>query len=396
MNSILPIEISNIIYSKRAIYRLKDICQIYSLDFDKFCSFLIENNTILAGSCAVACYDTECEFNDMDLFVFTKPNVYPNIHYKKFLNVFAIDQSLVTIDKQPVSNSICEEQEECQPHYFYKFKYLDKTIDMLIIPESASNVVNNYTFFNLSKIFFDGVKFNIPFKNIEFFLDHRYCMINNPYHTFWDEIYDPWHFGIEQEINKCTTKFILQGKDIKNPKMGQVYNEYKKYYNLDEGTLLFNDSDSIYEIFKGYCEGLDTQHVLTGIEILKMVALSIKMNNSHNYLDVFKKVEYIQPDFEEWVAWEADTTEEWGLESKRIAQEITRVEYNKEKDVLLEKQKIQFEKEMEKYEKDLNKIITEKQKYELLHQLYKTYKGVYKILSYIEKGYVMLNIDKFF
>src|SRR5258708_163008 len=100
MNSILPIDIANLIYNERALVVLRDICKNYSIDFNKFCHFLVDNNAVLTGSAALHCIDNECEFNDLDIFVFSN-NGDTREYYKKFLHVFTVDQSLVDIDKEP-------------------------------------------------------------------------------------------------------------------------------------------------------------------------------------------------------------------------------------------------------------------------------------------------------
>lgn len=327
MNYILPKEISNIIYNERCYLTLQDVCNTYYIDYSKFCNYLIENDAILAGSCALHCLDNQCSFNDMDIFVFINKNADIRQCYKKFLDIFTIDQKFITVDKTPLDNDLCEEPVENKPVYFYKFRYLTKSIDMIILYEPAKQVTDKYAFFNLSKIIFDGITWNIPFKNIEYFLEHRQCVITNPYHVFFDEIYDfcpcvGVNLAIESEIMKCINKFMLPNfLNNTNDKMNKIYYEYKEYYSEK-----------------------------TNISILlqKMTILYDKLfDNDYNWPDIIEKFEYkIKP-------------------SKSLSELLNNDDSS-------------------------NELYLEQ-----LRHLYRTYKGVYKILQYISKGYVLANIDEY-
>lgn len=340
MNDILPIEISNIIYILRCNIILKDICNKYSIDYNKFCNFLTSNTAVLSGSACLHCLDNQCKFNDLDIFIhYTNTDNDTMKYYKDFLNVFTIDSSIVNIEKNPLSNSLLEVPNNNKPDYFYKFKYLNKIIDMTILLESPKEVLNKYKLFSCSNIWFDGKNWKFPYRNIEYFLQYKQIKIINPFDTYFEDIYDPWQVDTLGEIDKCLEKYILTNETIKyiNPKMKYIYEKYSYYY------------EQYYTIADRIKHRAD-----------KMIKLYDKLyDNNYDWSirSVYK------------LGWDGD---------------YYTINYNINDE---------FDKEIsyEPIYKHLEYNNYQKQYLEL----YKVYKGIYKILKYILKGYVITNIQDF-
>lgn len=355
MDTILPIEISNIIYLERATLHLKDICQDYEIDFDKFCQYLIENNGRLTGSCALACIDPECSFNDMDLFVFVEKDKDIRYYYKEFLKVFTIDQSEVNVGKTPLANPDLELEPDNQPKYLYTFNYHDKKIDMSLIHDNLVTELNEHYFFDISKIYFNGIKWNYPFNNIQYFLDNKEINILNPFDTYFDKIYSPWFDPtIDDTIGPMINTFILQRKSIKDNKMQQIYNYLQPYYTKE----IYREKELSYS---GEDDNKNSLKV-----ILHMIAFDRHLNQEGLLSAIIK--------------WK-DAIHEYNL-----LKDFETVETDPEDFYWTD---IQF------YEIDK---VTESKDYngsKQINQLFRYYKGFYKILQYIGKGYIITNIDEY-
>jgi len=351
MDTLVPIEISNIIYLERATLHLKDICQDYEIDFDKFCQYLQENNGRLTGSCALHCIDPECSFSDMDLFVFVEKDKDTIYYYKEFFKVFTIDQSEINVDKTPLDNTDLELDHENQPKYLYTFNYHDKKIDMSLINNNLTTELNEHYFFDISKIYFNGINWNYPFNNIQYFLDNKEINILNPFDTYFDKIYSPWFKPEIDTLGPIINKFILQPTNIKDNKMQQIYNYLQPYYKKEiyrdiEGSML-TDEQFKFEV------KLNEMKV-----VLHMIAFDRQLNQFGLLTTIIK--------------WRDAINEYSFLKDKRMIQ-----------------MDIGDGNTFEVDEMDDSNGPTQ------INQLFRYYKGFYKILQYIGKGYVITNVNKY-
>ncbi len=326
MRAIFPKDICNLIYTTRATLRLRDMCEQYELCFEKFCKFLRNNNAVLAGSAAIACFDVDCVYNDLDIFIIcTGKQCDFRRYYKEFLHVFTGCSSTehINIDKTPLENSLSEEtKEKSLPEYHYTFNYNGKKIDMSIAYQQALNVIDKYNFFNISKFKFDGNQWITCHYNIELFLTYKYAVLINPYNSYFDIIYDAFHHTTLDTAIECSKKFIFNGTNFnENKRMRHIYNIYSFYYTCDESNILSN-------MLMLYNDLEDTNVTADNLEDVESKFQTVSFEDgSELELEVF-----IPPN-----------------------------------------------DEMKN----------------LIGKIFRTYKGVYKTLQYIAKGYVMLNIDKY-
>lgn len=342
MDLLVPIEISNIIYLERATVHLKDICNDYKLDFTRFCKFLKDRRGLLIGSCALACIDPECQFNDMDLLIFTEPNSNIRTNYKDFFAVFTIDHSEINVGKTPLLNVDLDEED--QPKYLYTFTYNDKKIDMSIANDSTINFIFDHFFFDVSKVCFDGEKWNIPYKNIQSFLNYKNIRILNPYDTYFDKVYSMCIQSIS-ELAPIMNKFTLQPLKIKNPIMQSIYNIYQPYYSVKLSNTN-NDKMELEYIFH-------------------MISLCRKLNN-----DTL-----------------SETIIKW-RDAIRLYSPLNQIQEPDLEKILNNPDELDDPLTVQYY---TDRYTSKKQ----INELFRYYKGIYKILEYIGKGYIITNIKKY-
>lgn len=227
----IPKELFDNIYKFRAIFELKKICNDYCLDFDKLCKFLNDNNAVIAGSCALHCIDNTSYFNDIDIFVNGNTKKDTRIYYKEFLTVFNIDQSLIDIDKQPIYNSLSDEENH-SPKYLYIIKYLNKKIDMTILKENPLEILPKIKKFDISSIMFDGITWHLEIDNIHDFIKQKKFNILKLYDTSIDHIYDPWGYNKKDILLELSNNITLglNFDHISDPFMKQIYYSLSIYY----------------------------------------------------------------------------------------------------------------------------------------------------------------------
>lgn len=285
MNNIFPIELSNIIYVKRATLHLVKLVEEYYINYDKLCEYLIVHNAVIAGSAAISCFDLLCEVNDIDIFVKCSEDDPHTQCYKDFLNVFDIEPSLITVDKSPICNSLSDIR---NPHYHYKFVYdtprnfsigfgrVHKlNIDMILIHNDVRSKLSEYKEFNVSTISFDGRSWNTNLRNIEEFIFDRQIKIMNPYDNYFAEVYDFSGETLETVV-ACIYKFYL----IYRP--GDVhrilFDKYIEYYKFPPDDYL----QSIRNMCKLY-------HDIKGTQITDEYLLN-GGDNRKDYIDILKKL----------------------------------------------------------------------------------------------------------
>jgi hypothetical protein len=228
-HNIFPNEIVNLVYKYRGIYLLQDKLEEYSLDYKKFCDFLIKYNGFTMGSFTLSCFDNSFTANDLDIFVYIPPREDYRCVYKDFFNVINKTDINIYVEKKPISNSSIETDPST---YLYRFHALGRKIDITVTNKKIDEA---YVTIQCSHIVFNGIDWKIPNtieKNIQTFLIEKKCLIGgNPYLSYFSDIYDPWHFDTEGSLISYSKLLNLSEKyDIKDESMKLIYSKLSSYY----------------------------------------------------------------------------------------------------------------------------------------------------------------------
>ena len=295
MNNIFPVELTNIIYTKRATLRLIDLLKSYYIDYHKLCEYLIKHRCVITGSAVISCFDVLCKTCDLDIFVNHKEDEDHKLCYKDFLEIFDIEPSLIKIDKSPICNTISgdddliEDRMNANPYYHYKFVYntprhIDVTflyltpcnIDMTLICDDVKTKLKQYKEFDISNITFDGKSWNIDV-DIENFVLNRQITIVNPYDNYFAEIYDFSGETLQTVVN-CINNFHLtyEPKTLHQ----ELFDKYVSYYKFPPNDYItaICDMCKLYHDFGR--EGVTKEYLLENTD---------NFNNRGAYIDALKR-----------------------------------------------------------------------------------------------------------
>lgn len=394
---IIPTDITNMIFKHRGYELLKDKLNEFHLDCDKFCDYLIKYNGFVIGSFTLSCFDNSIIPNDMDIFIHIPSSEDFRCVYKDFFNVLNKTEINIAVEKKPIHNSLIEND---TTRYIYSFNIFDKKIDIIVTKESIKRLYFNI---DCSNIIFNGIEWNIPQaieSDIHNFLITKHCSIGNPYLSYFSEIYDPCQDTLDSLISNSNTFTLPKNCNNEDQTMQIIYKALIIYYpELIENTNVshtnFFSSIEHYYLDSNYYwnrkDSCDTFYEESNHEINGLHEESI--NDIYSFQPKFAGP---GNDHREEIDFNIG---DWEMEN------IFTPSFMTNKNVLSDNKN--FDKHtkstkllcLDNYLNVARKVfktfnISSNEEDIELSKLYNIYRAWYRILKYISRGYVFIDIDK--
>lgn len=382
METVLPVEISNLVYLARATLRLKKVLRKYSLDYDKFCQFLIDYNAILTGSAALSCFDIEIHPRDLDIHMFHN-KIIGHQYLINIINGLLVDKNIhiddTSIPIKPFKHDIMSQKKfhgnAHRHNCTYNYRGVMYTLDILILNPSYLTEMNECREFDISKIHFNGKEWKLHlhgYESIEKFVFKKECTILNPFNTLFDAVYE--HLPEEgssvfDHVKRklSSNKFVLPRVAIKD-NMFEFYFKFSGYYT--QGTSNHpNFISRSLDLWKCY---VPKEQMLLDYKLLNFDSVHNNADKLDN-LDVYNKIKNNIYHFDRVYIINHDHSL-----------------LDKIKKLLKEYKEQSNWNDIDYTSIEWNTFITQ------FIVLYKIYKGLYRIMYYISRGYIMTNLDQFF
>ena len=400
----IPYEILNKIYCYRATIILKNIITSYHLDFDKVCQFLRKYKGIIAGSCALCCFDTEINFNDIDIFIEFADDADYRQTYKEFLEIFTIDQKEVTVNKFPVCNSFernfgysFEHGNKYLPFYKYCFAYLEKKIDMTLLYLDPKKIFSEEKYLQCCEFIFDGSTWSVPFVSIHSCVyTHEYTILD-PYNSYFLDVYDPWgSYRDDCEINEWEKlNPIVISTDYK---MEKIYDFLINFYNCSSDMQIYKMtelSDLLEFDHHNDIMQTDTIDNIASISEEFRPSFDIRTDTIDNIASMLKgfKLKGFKPSF-------CDVRDIEKIDAEHKSVEIIDAEHKSVEIIDVEHKSVEIidveHKSVEIIDVEHKSVeIPNKMNRKTIKNLYRIYRAWHRILKYISKGYIFTNIENF-
>lgn len=352
MDRVIPWELSNKIYKYRAHIILINKLNEYQIDHKKFNKFLRSQNAFVMGSFCLSCFDNTWNGNDIDIFVAQKNS--SKYIYKEFCKTFNKTDIDVKIGKHALSNSSIDNDPS---EYLYKLYVCKKTIDIVILKPINQSNISNYLNIECSNIIFDGTDWKFPtnIDDIGKFLITKRCAIgNNAYCSYFADIYDPWRNHTFNSLIESSYHFTLPRKhSITDNMMRNIYEKLVVYYPE------VNNSK-----YKTNCCYIVEYHLLDSFDLTVNGTVSIGDNNTINLNDSYDE---ISQNFGNYCGTRIDSNNIVNCTEKylRVASIVSK-NFNQPSEM----------------------------KCSTFVRLYNIYRTWYRILKYISRGYIFVDIDE--
>jgi len=276
-----------------ATLRLKDICSQNNLNFKNLCDFLIKYKGVIIGSASLHCFDIECMYNDIDIFIENS-------------NLKDVDCELMFYKCFDKSFSPFVYQGFFTKHIKYE------KVDLSILDENVIQNVKNNVDIECASIMFDGNDWYLPFTGslVKYFSNKETKLLKyklEDYYAYEDKLIntsdslpdniETFYVAISNKVNKMSLPLLTIDGQCK-----QFYDKYRLCYtelffsSRYLGTDIIiqcNQNDDIFSeikikfIIKNLCS---VYNILFKISLFK----GIKINHFYgDYFDDKTKKSYL-------------------------------------------------------------------------------------------------------
>lgn len=402
----LDVDIQNEFMKRKATLILQDVCTKLDIEFDKLCDFLIKYEGVVIGSVATHCFDTTCEYNDIDIFIKeTDPdgeeistlffNLWKPKEPKK--SVKSYGGSWKPYDR-PLRKWTLGMLQPGKNHFIHK------KMDLTMFPTNVIQYIKNSIDIECTKIYFDGINWNVPFTGsiLNYFSEKKTQLLtftigNLPYES--QDIHETITITIDDNRNITETSRQLTNKvnvydifdtrtfdQINAANINVDYSQYSSDVNKYQNDFTYDNRKRLYDKIKSMTLPIiiSGPHKTFYSDLIKYYSsLNITVNNDQNDIVPHYFCSFIH-------------TKQYELTAFNMCGVYNTIFSQKNHGYLVYHNIFSDNSvgELNEYKKLYD--FTKEQKEEIIKHIYYIYKLVYRILKYMSRGYTFTNITEFF